>query len=68
MSFIIHLPFPPSLNHANNVGTDKAGKIKFWSSPQKIAFNKAADDMYWQQKHLKPVRGPFTFQDRKSVV
>lgn len=62
MTFVINLPFPPSLNHANSVGKDKAGKIKFYPSEEKRKFVKDADDMMWeQQRHLKPVRGPFTF-------
>ncbi len=56
MTFVINLPFPPSINDANHFGR---GRV--YSSPAKLAFIKDADGMFWFQKHLKPVRGPFTY-------
>ncbi len=62
MTFVINLPFPPSLNSANNLGRDGQGNVRVFSSPAKTAFFKDADGMFWEQKkHLRPVRGRFTF-------
>jgi hypothetical protein len=62
--FILHLPMPPSLNHANAVGRNKrTGKPQVYPSKEKIAFFKEAGDMYMMQRPptLRAVPGPFTY-------
>lgn len=63
MTFILHLPFPPTSNHANVVGRNKrTGKPMFYPSNDKASFFRDADMMYIQQKRgLKPIAGPFTY-------
>lgn len=63
MSFILHLPFPPSLNHANNIGKNRrTGKMQVYASPEKAKFFGDADVLFLSQKRsLERVAGPFTY-------
>jgi hypothetical protein len=62
MSFVIELPMPPSLNHANVVGKSKVGKVQVYPSPEKIKFFRDADALYLMQKRqIGFVKGPFTY-------
>ena len=63
MSFVLHLPFPPTLNHANEIGKNKrTGKIQFYPSRDKAKFFREADGLFLTQKRgLERVAGPFTY-------
>lgn len=63
MSFILHLPFPPSVNHANAVGKNRrTGKPMIYSDPGKKKFFRDADTLFLSQKRsLLRVGGPFTY-------
>src|SRR5258707_1234165 len=63
MSFVLHLPWPPSVNDSNKFGKNKrTGKMQYYPSKDKEQFFKEADDLYIQQKrHLGFVKGPFTY-------
>lgn len=63
MSFILHLPFPPSLNHANNIGKNRrTGKMQVYASPEKTKFFADAGVLFLSQKRaLERVGGPFTY-------
>lgn len=59
---LFHLPFPPSVNHANKVGRNKrTGAATVYSGNEKQKFFKDADVMYYQQKPSGCVKGPFTY-------
>lgn len=62
MSIFLHLPFPPSSNHAARAGKNpRTGKTQFYSSDEKKQFIKDADALYYQQKPSGCVKGPFTY-------
>lgn len=64
MTFVLHLPFPPSLNHANPIGRNRrTGKPQVCPSKEKVAFFKEADALYMMQRPptIKPVPGAFTY-------
>lgn len=59
VSIILHLPFPPSVNSANNYG-----KKGYYPSKEKVAFFENANDLFMTQKRaLRGVRlkGAFTY-------
>lgn len=54
---VLHLPFPPSLNSANNYG-----RKGYYPSEKKEAFFREADALFLAQKRgLKRVDGAFTY-------
>lgn len=65
MSIYLALPWPPSVNEANEVGTSrKTGKPVLFSGDAKRAFIKEADGMFLQQKRSlkgQSIDGPFTY-------
>jgi Holliday junction resolvase RusA-like endonuclease len=63
MTLILHLPWPPSTNHANRYGKNKrTGKMQYFPSKDKEAFFREADGLYMTQKRgLERVAGPFTY-------
>lgn len=63
MTLILHLPMPPTLNHANTIGRNKrTGKPQFYPSKDKANFLKEADAMFLAQKRgLQAVKGRFTY-------
>lgn len=63
MSIVLHLPFPPSLNHANSIGKNKrTGKMQVYPSRDKEKFFRDADGLFLTQKRgLERVSGPFTY-------
>ena len=63
MSFILHLPFPPSLNSTNRFGKNKrTGRVQYFPGKDKEAFFAEADGLFLTQKRgLERVAGPFTY-------
>lgn len=63
MSFILHLPFPPSLNDANAIGKNRrTGQIQVYSNRGKTKFFRDADALFLAQKRgLERISGPFTY-------
>lgn len=63
MSFVLHLPFPPSINSANRFGKNKrTGRMQYYPSKDKEAFFVEADGLFLTQKRgLERVAGPFTY-------
>jgi hypothetical protein len=63
MTFVLHIPFPPSANDANNFGRNKrTGKPQHYPSKAKEKFFKDADGLFLTQKRgLQRVAGPFTY-------
>jgi hypothetical protein len=59
------LPFPPSVNHANRIGRNRAtGRPRVFESVAKRAFVREADGMFLQQKRdlaSQRIAGPFTY-------
>jgi Holliday junction resolvase RusA-like endonuclease len=62
-SFVINLPFPPSVNDANRIGKNKrTGRMQQYPSPAKAKFNAEANGLYlMQSRHVRNVPGPFTY-------
>lgn len=56
MTFFLHLPWPPSINSANNYGSKG-----YFPSKEKKAFFRDADGMYYEQRPRWFVKGPFTY-------
>ena len=56
MTFLLHLPWPPSVNDAN-----RFGKRGYYPSNAKQAFFRDADAMYYEQKPRWFVKGPFKY-------
>jgi hypothetical protein len=57
MTIILHLPWPPSVNSANNFG-----KRGYYPSEEKKRFFRDADALFLTQKRgLGRVGGPFTY-------
>jgi Holliday junction resolvase RusA-like endonuclease len=54
--YILHLPWPPSVNSANNFG-----KKGYYPSAEKKAFFRDADTLYYAQRPRWFVKGPFTY-------
>lgn len=62
MTFVIELPWPPSLNRANTVGKNRrTGKVQFYSSRDKAQFFRDADVLLLSQRNVEFVPGPFTY-------
>lgn len=63
MTFVLELPWPPSVNEANVIGKNrKSGKPLMYGGAAKIKFIKDADALYLTQKRsLGFVAGPFTY-------
>jgi hypothetical protein len=64
VSLILHLPWPPSINDANQFGKNKrTGKPQHFPSKAKESFFKEADGLFLTQKRgLERVPGPFTYR------
>jgi hypothetical protein len=63
MTLILHLPWPPSINDANQFGKNKrTGTPQHFPSKAKESFFKEADGLFLTQKRgLERVAGPFTY-------
>lgn len=63
MTFVIELPWPPSVNDANKIGKNrKTGKPVVYGNQHMVKFLKDADALYLAQaKQLKFVPGEFTY-------
>lgn len=63
MTFVINLPWPPSVNEANVVGKNKkTGKPFLYSGAAKKKFLDDARALYlMQRRQLSPVLGEFTY-------
>jgi Holliday junction resolvase RusA-like endonuclease len=56
---VLHLPFPPSVNSANNYG-----RKGYYPSEKKVAFYRDANTLFLTQKRAlrgQKVEGPFTY-------
>ena len=56
MTVILHLPWPPSSNHAN-----KIGRKSVFPSKEMKAFLAEADGLAYTQKPFRCIVGPFTY-------
>jgi Holliday junction resolvase RusA-like endonuclease len=63
MTFVLELPWPPSVNDANRIGKNrKTGKPQMFGNPEKLKFIREADILYLMQKrHTSFVAGEFTY-------